>query len=204
MTSKLQSIFTLPILTSLLLTGCGGGDDSDQAKAPLIPPLAQTEVVIGPASQGAQMKWPDRSTINGGAGKTLDGVGCLLNEDYHIHAHLTIIYNGETLRIPKNIGLTGCAYELHTHDWSGVLHVETDRQKQFTLGQFYSVWGMPLSRKNVAYLQSDEIRFFRVNNGRVAEYLDDPVLMPITAGESIIIVIGPLPPTLPRYTWSGQ
>lgn len=66
----------------------------------------------------------------------------------HIHPHLTITVNGAQETIPEDIGiLGGCTAEIHTHDTTGQIHVESPRaHEQFTLGQFFTVWGKPITR----------------------------------------------------------
>ena len=62
----------------------------------------------------------------------------------HIHPRLKIIVDGKEEDIPANIGIKpGCMSEIHTHDGTGELHVESflaGRIKDFNLGHFFSVW----------------------------------------------------------------
>lgn len=68
----------------------------------------------------------------------------------HIHPHLGIIVDGEAREIPTNIGVTTqCLRPMHTHDGSGVIHIESPRIRDFTLGQFFGVWGQDLSTSKV-------------------------------------------------------
>jgi hypothetical protein len=56
--------------------------------------------------------------------------------DFHIHVHVSGI------DIPANVGISpGCFREIHTHDTSGWLHLESSEVKQFTLRQFFEIWG---------------------------------------------------------------
>jgi hypothetical protein len=189
--------------------GCGGGGGTSNTAAPqspapattsAIPVLAANATLIG-TSPGIAPTWTDGSTASGGKGAPIGGVECLLNENYHIHSHLTILKDGVTQRVPEQIGLTGCAYELHTHDYSGMLHVETSIAKKFTLGQFFSVWGEPLSGTNVAGLNGQSIRFFISDNDNLTEYTGDPSSIELVNHRSIYIVIGAVPATLPRNQW---
>jgi hypothetical protein len=190
------------------LFGCGGGGGSanttspapTQATGSTAPVLAANATMIG-TSPGIAPTWADGSTASGGNGTPVGGVGCLVNEDYHIHSHLTIIKDGVTQRIPQHIGLGGCAYELHTHDYSGMIHVETSTAKKFTLGQFFAVWGEPLSRTNVAGLSGASARFFISDADVLTEYTDDPNSIELVNHRSIYIVIGAVPATLPRNQW---
>jgi hypothetical protein len=50
--------------------------------------------------------------------------------------------------VPANTGIDttkGCYYWLHTHDTTGVIHVESPTQKQYTLGDFFDIWGQKLT-----------------------------------------------------------
>ena len=189
--------------------GCGGGGGTSNTGAPqspastttsALPVLAANATLIG-TSPGIAPNWTDGSTASGGKGAPIGGVECLLNENYHLHSHLTILIDGVTTRVPQQIGLTGCAYELHTHDYSGTLHVETSTAKKFTLGQFFAVWGEPLSATNVAGLTGHSVRFFISDNDNLTEYTDDPNSIELVNHRSIYIVIGAVPATLPRNQW---
>ena len=64
----------------------------------------------------------------------------------HIHPQLTIILDGEKQSLPANIGVTGNIMRpIHTHDSTGVLHVEAPCQREFRLGEFFEVWGKTFS-----------------------------------------------------------
>lgn len=68
---------------------------------------------------------------------------------FHIHPELTIMRDGTKEEIPANIGITvGCMNPLHTHDVSGVIHVESPQPRDFTLGDFFAVWKKPFVDEN--------------------------------------------------------
>jgi len=63
---------------------------------------------------------------------------------YHWHTQLQIYSGGAPYTIPANTGFsTGCAEPLHTHDTSGLIHVESDALRLYTIGDFFLVWGKP-------------------------------------------------------------
>ncbi|HTM69113.1 MAG TPA: hypothetical protein VL426_07555 [Candidatus Binatia bacterium] len=69
---------------------------------------------------------------------------------FHIHPELTIMIDGEKRTIPANIGIDdGCMHPLHTHDDTGVIHVEAPVKRDFTLGDFFAVWHMPFDKDHV-------------------------------------------------------
>jgi hypothetical protein len=83
-------------------------------------------------------------------GASIDGISCqaeMLN--YHIHAHLTLYKDGKPVPLPPQVGIpyslaiSGqhyCLYWLHTHDASGVIHIESPTPRLYTLGQFFDIW----------------------------------------------------------------
>ena len=88
-------------------------------------------------------------------------IGKITNQPMHIHPVLTLIENGKQVKVPSQIGISaskwkdhefdsfigdmGCA-PIHTHDSSGVMHVESSVTTQWTLGDFMKIWGKsPLS-----------------------------------------------------------
>lgn len=66
----------------------------------------------------------------------------------HIHVYMVVYINGQPSPLPGNIGIpqdsqTGnstCFYWLHTHDSSGVIHIESPAAEPFTFGQFLDEW----------------------------------------------------------------
>ena len=77
----------------------------------------------------------------------IDGIYCDANEQlsYHIHALLTIYINGQQVTVPQGVGIApgtspSCLYWLHTHDTSGVVHIESPTTKLYTLQNFLDIW----------------------------------------------------------------
>jgi len=127
----------------------------------------------------------------------------------HYHAHLTVMYRGQPASIPANTGIPSggsCLYWMHTHDDSGVIHIEApvgQAKRQFTLGDFFAVWGQPLSRTQVATLQVGSGNQLKVwVNG--TPYTGDPSKIILKSHEQIVLEIGPpftQPP--PTFTWAA-
>jgi hypothetical protein len=93
----------------------------------------------------------------------------------HIHPQLNVTLDGESLDIPSGIGINITLWNdhsldqygmqpmkmtgkdmsmimqgmspLHTHDSSGVIHVESNEFRNYTLGQFLQTWGIDLDDK---------------------------------------------------------
>lgn len=96
----------------------------------------------------------------------------------HIHPHLKILINGEERNIQKDIGiLRGCMRPLHTHDESGTIHNESAVRRDFTLGQFFEVWGEPFSPDTILDARRDETHEIVVTvNGEAVTTYGDTVM----------------------------
>jgi hypothetical protein len=70
----------------------------------------------------------------------------------HIHQHLDLFVDGDPVEVPANLGIDAqqtFIAALHTHDTTGVMHVESPTASTFSLGQFFAVWGVRLSKSCV-------------------------------------------------------
>ncbi len=79
----------------------------------------------------------------------VDNVQCNASEQltYHVHAHLSIYIKGKAVPVSQYVGITNaCFYWLHTHDASGVIHIEAPQQMTFTLGNFLHLWKLQFSQ----------------------------------------------------------
>ena len=64
---------------------------------------------------------------------------------YHVHAVLRVYVNGQQVPVPAKIGIEPEATSmasLHTHDSTGLIHIESSEKYPFTLGQFFTIWGV--------------------------------------------------------------
>jgi hypothetical protein len=63
----------------------------------------------------------------------------------HEHADVEIFVHGSKEPVPKDIGIDaskGTIQSIHTHDDTGLVHLESSRSREFTLGEFFDVWGV--------------------------------------------------------------
>jgi hypothetical protein len=70
----------------------------------------------------------------------------------HFHAHIDIFVNGKKVKIPALIGINpGAGYltELHTHNDTGVIHIEAQKKRDFTVGQFFAEWAVFLNAHSI-------------------------------------------------------
>ena len=143
------------------------------------------------------------------AGQPVDGIRCDQMEGslMHIHQHLAIFDHGKRVTIPDDIGrpIVGrCFYWIHTHTPDGIIHVESPSFKSFTLGNFFDIWGQPLTRTNVAgaHPKKNERIAVWVNGNR---YNGDPRAIQLMQHLDATIEVGP-PYTRPApFTqWNGN
>jgi hypothetical protein len=83
-------------------------------------------------------------------GKTIAGIACnnMNTASYHVHAHLDIYVVGKHVAVPAQEGFnynSSCIYWIHTHDTSGMLHVEAPKAIYPTLATLGQVWSWPIS-----------------------------------------------------------
>lgn len=144
-------------------------------------------------------------TWDGLTGQTVDGVSAQTAEQvaYHIHAHLAIYVNGKQEAVPAGIGivkpwstqpLSGGGvfvnggkqiYYLHTHDSTGVLHVESPTTSVYKLGQIFAEWNQPLSSSQVGPASGTVTAYV---NGK--KFTGDPSTIPLDPHAVIQLDVG--------------
>jgi hypothetical protein len=200
----MRSATSLAIATTLtalsFLSACGGGGNSSPP-----PPPAATDVALAPGytaiSSAASSSRPNWPAWGHTGTDVVDGVGCYKNGNVHIHALLSIYQDGVRLALPGSIGRdTGCEYELHTHEGSGTIHIETDVPMTFRLGQFFSLWGQNLSATSVAGLPGTPT-YYVIEDEKISRVTTNPADITLTAHKEVVIVTGTPPREVPRYNW---
>ncbi|MBV8750834.1 MAG: hypothetical protein JO103_14100 [Candidatus Eremiobacteraeota bacterium] len=143
------------------------------------------------------------------AGQPVDGIRCDQMEGsvLHIHQHLAIYDHGKPVTVPDDVGrplVAQCFYWLHTHTPDGIIHVESPNFKTFNLGNFFDVWGQPLTKTNVAGAQTKK-------NERVAVWVDgnrytgNPRAIELTQHLDVTIQVGPpYAKPAPFTAWNGN
>ena len=85
-----------------------------------------------------------------------------------------------------------CLYWLHTHDATGVIHVESPVRRVYTLGQFFDIWGQPLSTTQVGRATGNVAAFL---NGK--RFSGDPRSIKLTPHALIQLDVGKVVPPQP-------
>jgi hypothetical protein len=145
------------------------------------------------------------------SGGVVDGIGAGNTEQlaFHIHAHLAVYVNGRQETIPYGIGVLpplqlqqtvegpfvvgGTAfYWLHTHDSTGVIHIESPVVRRYTLGEFFDIWGQPLGPTQVGPVRGPVT--IRVDGRTVT---GDPRDVPLDEHSVIQLDVGSVGPLQP-------
>lgn len=99
---------------------------------------------------------PTATTIASMAPVGLSSIQCNSSEQltYHVHAHVSIYVNGQPMEIPAQVGIDNtqqCFYWMHTHDTTGVIHIEAPGPNNFVLGTFFDLWKQKFAQ--LGYIQ---------------------------------------------------
>lgn len=188
----------------------------------------QPGAVIGEAGQFSP-SIGDTST--GGQGQPVDGTTCdpTMSDSYHVHFYLGLWVNGTQVAIPAGLGMfnpqpaqngfinaASCYYHIHTHDASGLVHIEDPStapitQSLYTLKNLFDEWGITVNGNQFGSF-SGPVRVFTsgqiyrggaVNQTTPATdltfYGSDATTVPLYSYEVIDVEVGPtFPTTLPN------
>ncbi len=191
----------------LALSSSGGGGGTSNQLAPLSTlgklespgPLGPPGPEVPPIESGPNLA-PAGSPS---PGQSVDGIQCQSGEQvaFHIHSRLTIFVDGHPRTVPYGVGIAdpqlqpglgipfvargACFSWLHTHAADGIIHVESPVQRTYTLGNFFDIWGRPLSRTQVGPAKGKVTALY---NGRV--WTGDPRDVPLNAHSQIQLEVG--------------
>ena len=192
----------LTAVLATMLSAChGGGTATGSGVLPQMS-QGQSDAAFAPNSLGPiniyageivgaddMFKPHDGDTKIGGKGSPIDKIPCSPTEylnDYHVHMYLGIVYKGRQIAVPDAIGMkgpgpeqngyistAGCFYYIHTHDASGMIHVESPNSlpPSATVYKFkdvLAVWGMKYSRTSFGPFRG-ELRIFIGNPTSLGE-----------------------------------
>jgi hypothetical protein len=168
------------VLTLVVAAGCASSNDK---------PTGLT--ISGPGLQTAKPPWHPEYVHLRERIRQL-GLPPVGKETFHIHAMLHIYVEGLLVPLPADIGIVKAKRletSLHTHDGSGIIHMEADHRFNFTLGDFFAVWGVKLGPAQVGGLTGaggDHLHFYL--NGKP---LANPAAHVLHREDSIVIGYGP-------------
>ena len=164
--------------------------------------LAAAILTTGAASHGAALPglmtskrpWPANN------GPTLQprlkaiGMPALTSEGsvLHTHQHLDVVVRHRGQPIPQGIGID--AFDrfispLHTHDFSGITHIESPMVRRFTLGDLFDVWGLRFSATCLgAHCAKGKEQVWVYVNGK--RWLGNPRVIALKQHQEIVVAYG--------------
>jgi hypothetical protein len=164
------------------------------AVAVLVAVLAVVAHGGGGRPAAARVSWPrpddtaDRARAIGLSVAPMEGTAL------HFHTHLDILVNGTSVAVPAGLGISGSGQEmaeLHTHDTTGVLHIEAPTtDKRYRLGQLFAEWNLRLDATDLGGLQTG-------GGKTLTAYVDgksqggDPADIELAPHREIALVYGP-------------
>lgn len=220
----------LVALMAASLTACGGGggggDDPPVGgnppsptpappppSSPGVPPISSTVVNIDDGRRLGEIYWPNGNSDTGGKGSAVAGIECLQNmpDDYHVHTHISIFLNGDHIALPQDIGIHRisaeqgrCFYGIHTHDGTGLAHVEFSAPGTYTLGQLFQIWGRSLSATDIGGITGLPVEVFVTDDGATTKIEDNWGDIELLSHREITIQIGTPIEEIPNVTWTGD
>ncbi len=129
----------------------------------------------------------------------------------HIHQELLIFVNGKQVPVPAYIGIdqaSGQFSEIHVHATDGVIHDESPVPRNFTLGNFFGVWGLNFTKDGIGGYKDGDGKSLRVYvNGN--QYTGDPTTMVLKPHQVIAVTFGsesqipnPIPQSWKTFDWA--
>jgi len=218
--NALSTAAVVTIATAIAVAGCSmfgtsgvqsPASQGGHAAVPFdVPSPTPTPIQLVIAGLIGTPTWPNHDTATGGQGQQVSGLNCLaqLSEPFHHHVQLSIFVNGQQLTVPMGLGMyqpgggksgyiyhTTCLYFVHTHDRTGIIHIESKVDQPYSLGTFFKLCGEPLTSTQIAQFTGPVSIFI---NG--APDTTDPIAsVPLTPGSDITLVIGTPPAWIPAY-----
>jgi hypothetical protein len=181
------ALAVLPALLISVVTGCGSSIHTPPGLTISGPGLQAGQPASGPNHPA----WPPEYAHLAQRLKPI-GIPPGGQEKFHIHALLHIYVNGLLRPLPADIGLDsakGIESSMHTHDGSGIIHMEAPHPFNYTLGDFFAVWGVKLGPAEVGGLKGyggDRLHFYL--NGRP---FSNPAALVLRKDDSVVIGYGP-------------
>lgn len=165
----------------------GGQHASPSAAAGLDHPAATAAV-------GAQSAPPWPAPADASAAAEAAGLPMARMEGTveHIHAHLDVRVDGQPVPVPANIGLDvrrGTMSALHTHDDSGVIHIESPVRRAFSVGELFTEWQVSLGADHIGGLRVGAGKQLRVIVNGVPRS-GNPAAITLAAHDEIAIIYG--------------
>ena len=183
-------VAVLAIVGIVLGVTLSGGSSASTSNAAPIPWASIPGLQTGPPPwDSSSAVLSDRLPILG-----LDALGAE-GEVIHIHQHLDIYLNGTKVTVPALVGIDTAGQfltQLHTHDTTGILHVESPTKRSFRLGEFFGEWGVRLTSTCLG-TYCGHLHWW-VNGTKMT---GDPAQLVLQSHQEIVLAVGKPPAHIP-------
>ena len=182
----------------LVISSGGGGGGGDKSTS-----SAETGAQAG--VQTGDAPWPAEYSF---LAQRLEALNFPEQSDvgYHVHDKFYIYINGKESPIPANFGIDPQGRfiaPIHTHDTTGIIHLESAKQYPFTIGQVFDIWGVKFT--------GNQIGGYTAGNGNVLQVyvngkqVSDPVNTKLKAHDVVIVGYGKPGsfPTSKSFSWTA-
>ena len=176
------------VLAVVLVAGVGGlAVSAANRDQPATSPGPLAGLQTGPAPWGANTAdLAERLRVIG-----IPALSPMEGTAVHIHQHLDLYVDGRKVLVPAGIGIdpaVGYA-PLHTHDPSGVIHVESPTVRTYTLGEFFAVWGVRITPSCLGGYCAGGGRQLRLFvDGRA--YRGNPTTLALAPHQELVVAFG--------------
>ena len=156
-------------LAAAALSGCGEKEET----------LGDPTAGFGPGVTAEAPPWePEYARLEARIEQL--GLPPVGDERYHSHALLHIYNDGLLVEAPEGIGFderNKVYASVHTHDPNGIVHMESSEPHRFTLGDFFTIWGVRFGDRTLGALENEGSEQVRVYvNGKRIENAPDYVM----------------------------
>jgi hypothetical protein len=118
---------------------------------------------------------------------------------------IDIFINGNHYTVPSEIGIIPkqCIYWLHTHDDTGIIHIESPKERDFTLGEFFDVWRQKFDNNQIFDNKvgkdgsNNNALNVYINSNRVSNSTDYRGIK-LNEHDEIVIAYGVYPKVIPK------
>jgi hypothetical protein len=112
--------------------------------------------------------------------------------DQHFHVHLDVFVDGRSVTLPDDIGRNeggGYLTVIHTHDSTGIVHIEAPKGPHYNLGQVFDVWGVRFTPTCLGASCNAGDRALRVYVGGTLLHVD-PRRLILSSHQEIVVTFG--------------
>jgi hypothetical protein len=179
------SVLLVALLAVLVVTHLGGGTSTPT------PVNMQLSATSHPAN-----------------GQDVDGLSCQQEMvQVHYHAHLTMYANGHPVIMPAGVGIVApkssgapalasngdkvCLYPLHVHTTDNIIHIESPVDQPYNFGQFFDIFGEPLSATEIAGYKADAshpLTYETIDEKGVVKQYSDPRTIQFSPHQTIVVL----------------